>query len=336
MTTAMTTFKRQPSSVLKSLELFKTLEFVESRKRSLWMSVAVHGVVLSVLLAIPLIFTDRLKVKFNIILIAPPMPKEQVFEETHYKQLPNPKRLAVPKPLVVLPPAKPVLIELPELKQPEPANVAEIKSPEIIEFEKPVLDSIRPGVVAPKAAEVRTGLFSTESSGAQTANRPVQKIQTGGFDGPIGLKGEGNPGRLADIASLSSFDLPVGSGTRGSSERGVHQAGFGDVDGTAKPKVPEKHVEAGPPQIPVEILFKPRPDYTEEARKAKLEGEVLVRVLFSATGGVRVLDVVRGLGHGLDENAVRAVQQIKFRPAQRDGQPVDATATVHIVFQLAY
>jgi len=67
-----------------------------------------------------------------------------------------------------------------------------------------------------------------------------------------------------------------------------------------------------------------------------LEGEILLRVLFTAAGEVRVLDVVRGLGHGLDETAARAAQQIKFRPAQRDGQPVDSTATVHIVFQLAY
>ena len=99
---------------------------------------------------------------------------------------------------------------------------------------------------------------------------------------------------------------------------------------------PKKRADAGPPQTPVEVLFKPKPDYTDEARKLKLEGEVLVHVLFTAAGEVRVLDVIRGLGHGLDENALRAAQQIKFKPAMRDGQPVDSTATVHIVFQLAY
>jgi TonB family protein len=56
----------------------------------------------------------------------------------------------------------------------------------------------------------------------------------------------------------------------------------------------------------------------------------------TAKGEVRVLNVVRGLGHGLDESALRAVEHIKFKPAQRDGQPADSTATVHIVFQLAY
>ena len=47
-------------------------------------------------------------------------------------------------------------------------------------------------------------------------------------------------------------------------------------------------------------------EYTEEARKLKLEGEVLLRVLFTAGGEPRVLEVVRGLGHGLDETAIRA------------------------------
>jgi TonB family protein len=70
--------------------------------------------------------------------------------------------------------------------------------------------------------------------------------------------------------------------------------------------------------------------------RGKIEGEVQVRVLFTARGEVRVLEVVRGLGHGLDETALRAAQQIKFKPAQRDGQPVDSTATVHIIYQLAY
>ena len=46
--------------------------------------------------------------------------------------------------------------------------------------------------------------------------------------------------------------------------------------------------------------------------------------------------VVRGLGHGLDENAISAAQSIRFRPAQRGGAPVDTTAIVHIIFQLAY
>jgi TonB family protein len=66
-----------------------------------------------------------------------------------------------------------------------------------------------------------------------------------------------------------------------------------------------------------------------------IEGEVLLDVMFEASGQIRVLRVVRGLGHGLDESAQRAAQQIRFNPAKRDGQPYDSDAVVHIVFALA-
>ena len=360
------------------VELFKSLEFKGSRKRSLWMSVAVHGVLLSVLLLIPLVFTDTIRMRFNTVLLAPPPPKEQVLEVTHYKEPPKPKPIFEPKPIVAPPPPKPVVVQPPELKKPEPPKIAEIKLPEVIEREKPVpiirnaphIDTKDPAVAAPKPPEIKVGAFSTGSSAIPTTNLPAQKVQTGGFGDPNGIKGEGKPGKAGNIASLGSFDLPVGPGAGngtggangvkgtvqssgfgngvapvgnggsggggGGASRGVRQGGFGDIDGTAKPDAPRKRAETGPAQVPVEILSKPKPDYTEDARKAKIEGEVLVRVLFTAGGEVRVIEVVKGLGHGLDENALRAAQQIKFKAAQRDGQPVDSTATVHIVFQLAY
>jgi TonB family protein len=59
-------------------------------------------------------------------------------------------------------------------------------------------------------------------------------------------------------------------------------------------------------------------------------------VVVLSNGTMRVNRVVSGLGHGLDEAAVRAAQQIKFKPAKRDGQPVDYPARVRIEFRLAY
>jgi TonB family protein len=67
-----------------------------------------------------------------------------------------------------------------------------------------------------------------------------------------------------------------------------------------------------------------------------MEGEVLLEVLFAASGEARVLRTIRGLGHGLDENAIAAAREIQFRPAQRDGKATDSTAVVHIIFQLAF
>jgi TonB family protein len=86
---------------------------------------------------------------------------------------------------------------------------------------------------------------------------------------------------------------------------------------------------------PVEIVFKPTPEYTDEARSARIEGTVSLELEFTAAGDVRVLRVVRGLGHGLDEAAQRAAVRIRFKPAQSEDRPVDSRATVHITFRLS-
>ena len=111
--------------------------------------------------------------------------------------------------------------------------------------------------------------------------------------------------------------------------------GFGDVQASSV-QPPSRKTDAAAPETPAEITFKPKPDYSDDARKLRVEGEVLLRVLFAATGDVHVLEIVRGLGHGLDENAVNAAQKIRFKPALRGGSPVDSTVTVHILFQLAF
>jgi TonB family protein len=87
--------------------------------------------------------------------------------------------------------------------------------------------------------------------------------------------------------------------------------------------------------VPAEILFKPNPVYTEEARKLHIEGEVLLEVVFQTSGTIDVLRVVHGLGHGLDESAIQAAQNIRFKPAMRDGQPATSSGILHVVFQLA-
>jgi TonB family protein len=85
----------------------------------------------------------------------------------------------------------------------------------------------------------------------------------------------------------------------------------------------------------LEIISKPTAQYTPEARKDKIQGDVVLRVTFRADGHVLVLEVVRGLGYGLDEEARRIAEQIRFRPATRDGKAIDVTTTIIITFQLA-
>jgi TonB family protein len=84
------------------------------------------------------------------------------------------------------------------------------------------------------------------------------------------------------------------------------------------------------------ILFKPKPEYTAEGRQLKIQGDVLLQVVFKASGEVQVVRVLQGLGHGLDQNAEAAAQKIRFKPAREDGQPVDFPANVRIDFELAY
>jgi TonB family protein len=117
--------------------------------------------------------------------------------------------------------------------------------------------------------------------------------------------------------------------------RQVRGGGFQSAQAVAAPR-PSGSAAGEGAESPVAILDKPRPAYTEEARQLKIEGEVLLDVLFGASGRAHVLRVVKGLGHGLDESAIRSAESIRFRPAMRGGVPVDATAEARITFQLAY
>jgi TonB family protein len=81
-------------------------------------------------------------------------------------------------------------------------------------------------------------------------------------------------------------------------------------------------------------LNSPQPRYTEEARKAKIQGTVTARVLVGADGSVKNVRIVRGLSYGLDEQAIQAAYQIRFRPAMKGGQPVSYWQAVTIDFNL--
>lgn len=85
----------------------------------------------------------------------------------------------------------------------------------------------------------------------------------------------------------------------------------------------------------LEVLSKPPVQYTSEARQLRVEGDVVLRVTFTAAGQVVIRGVIRGLGHGLDEEALRVARQIRFSPATENGLAVDMTTTITITFQLA-
>jgi periplasmic protein TonB len=82
------------------------------------------------------------------------------------------------------------------------------------------------------------------------------------------------------------------------------------------------------------VLYKTDPEYSEEARKAKYMGTVVLELIVDATGKPRDLKVTRSLGLGLDEKAIEAVEKWKFRPGQKDGHPVATHATIEVNFRL--
>jgi TonB family protein len=115
-------------------------------------------------------------------------------------------------------------------------------------------------------------------------------------------------------------------------KRAVTSGGFDQTVVASAPRAVARVV--GTPFEGIEILEKPRPVYSEEARRLRIEGTVQLRVVFGATGQIRVVSVVKGLGHGLDEAAVQAAESIRYRPARRDGRPIDAPAVIQIQFQI--
>ena len=263
-------------------------------------------------------------------------------------------KIAMPKVEVV---AK--LTTPPEFRR-QPQKIEEVKP---IEVKSAKFDLAPAAVPIPKQPKiVRTGLIEGSSAPA-TLKMPVQKVQTGGFGDPNGVAGSSKSDAKLTIARVGDFDLPGGSakgngtggsrgatgtvasagfgngvatGTGGPGNRGngVRTGNFGDATAVAASNGPRRSAEDNA-HTAVEIISKPNPIYTAEARRRHVEGDVLLEVDFSASGQIRVRRVVRGLGYGLDDAAVQAAERIRFKPAQRDGRSLDTTAMLHITFQLA-
>ena len=82
------------------------------------------------------------------------------------------------------------------------------------------------------------------------------------------------------------------------------------------------------------VLFRVDPEYSEEARKAKYQGTVVLWLVVSPEGKPQQIQVQRSLGMGLDEKAIEAVRQWRFEPAKKDGHPVPVMINVEVNFRL--
>src|SRR5262245_9694084 len=154
----------------------------------------------------------------------------------------------------------------------------------------------------------------------QLANLPqLSLLQIGD---PLGVPGppSSGPGSGSGIGSGTGRGVGSGSGPGvGPGEGGGIGGGIFRVGGGVSAPT---------------ILSRVEPQYSEEARKARYQGTVVLEAIVRRDGTVDILRVVRSLGFGLDENAIRALKQWRFRPGMMNGQPVDISLNIEVNFNL--
>lgn len=326
--------------------------------------------ILGFLLMVPLLFPQQMKTALNFrvvelmqpvteIPVAPPPPPPPPKVKA---KVPPPKpKPVVPEPVKLNP--KQTHVFLAAKAEPPKIKTLEAKPVELNPvFQQVKIDTPTTQPKRPKD-DVKVGNLGSGSAAPATVVAPLNKVQTGGFGDPNGIPGKGDPNKATNVNRRGSPALPggpgYGNGTGG--DKGIRgtvaSTGFGNgiaipppssgkrgtlqttgfADQTTATEAPKKKAPTGEgATTPVDILDKPHPQYTAEGRTLKIEGDVVLEMVFLANGSIQVNRVVSGLGHGLDEAATRAAQQIKFKPARRDGQAVDFPARVRIEFRLAY
>lgn len=130
---------------------------------------------------------------------------------------------------------------------------------------------------------------------------------------------------------LSKLMANSGGGGTGTGIGNGHGDGYGP--GTGGNQGGSVYRVGGDVSAPV-LISKVDPEYSEEARKAKFSGEVLLSIVVDEHGMPRDIKVIRPLGLGLDEKAIEAVQHWRFRPGMKNGHPVATSATVSVSFRL--
>jgi TonB family protein len=148
---------------------------------------------------------------------------------------------------------------------------------------------------------------------------------------PATLNGTGAPVPLlicigvpfeSNVAPPMPFFLPCPGG--------IGAAPLNDMETANVGETPELPPGVKPP-VPINT---PEPEYSAEARRKKIQGDVLVSVVVDENGLPAAPRIVRGLGYGLDENAIDAVMNYRFQPAVRNGKPVPARISVDVIFKL--
>lgn len=282
---------------------------------------------------------------------------------------PPPVKLKIPPPPKVEAPKLPeVKLDAPKINMPRIEPKVDLKPIQMeAKVNVPVVKAAKPAIImAPQPKAALTAAAPAQVPQIKPSTAPVHLGETfgvtpnpnatrpatvaaignpyGGMNGPavaprgvVGSTGIGNGTHSGSnagvIGKVASAGIPGATGTSPTATYGkVASAGIPAMSTVAAVAPP---VTGTPKVTSLEVLSKPSVQYTSEARQLKVQGDVVLRVTFTATGQVLVNGVVHSLGHGLDEEARRVAQQIRFRPATRDGQAVDMTTNITITFQLA-
>jgi periplasmic protein TonB len=162
---------------------------------------------------------------------------------------------------------------------------------------------VDPTIVAPQIAELRS----------------LTLLSVGDPNGVAGPPSSG-PGEGGGIGTSKGRGVGSGDGPG---------AGPGENGGTGGDKNRVGGGVTGPT-----LIYKVDPEYSEEARKARFEGIVILEAIVRSDGLVDVVNLVRSLGFGLDQSAIDAVKKWRFRPATKNGKPVQVPLRVEVSFNL--
>lgn len=153
-------------------------------------------------------------------------------------------------------------------------------------------------------------------------NTPLPNVNMPNFGDPFAKAGppSNGPGSGGGIGTGSGGGVGSGRGGGfGPGEGGGFGGGAFRIGGGVSAPVP---------------IFKVEPEYSEEARKAKFQGTVLLAIVVDEAGKTANVRLIRGIGMGLDEKAMEAVMKWRFRPGYKDGKPVPVQANVEVNFRL--
>lgn len=329
----------------------------------LWASLLVHGLVIALVFSVT--FPQAIRQhRYRVTPVFAPAAERVQHPRNPVRPLPAPlpaaplrvfRPVLKAQPAAVILPAPEAVVITPKIPQPVSLPLLEAPRPMQTVDSGFAAGSYQVHQPAPRHDPPAVAL---ESNSTVTENRAAHPgpIAAAGFNGPTGSSGTD---RRAP-ASIATGGFGESQGLHSAAAGGVLRSGGGGFApaaaaspaGSAKPRTAGGSFEsmsvqpAAPTSLrresasgaftPLEILQKPRPVYSEEARRLQLEGEVVLKVQFGVQGRIKVLGVVHGLGHGLDETAIQAASAIRFRPATENGTPVNTVAVIRIAFQLAY